>query len=374
MSPLTSLFSILLAAVTLQINLPVDSHPVEFISRAEVVMSLVLARTPDIPQIKNTGQFPDVHKGDWHEIYMLAAEQFGIIHADPKTGLLRPDVSLTRAEFLSMLTQTYGLQMHTAYEYTDVPRDSWYAPYVGVAHRYMLFSLPNPRLLEPGRILTRAEAMKAFLIFEDLKKEDPNLETEKKIAEDQVKKHLRLYSVISTRRTRVTFIDPTNEKKDARKVVDPVALPPSLPELRTMILMYVNEIRIKEGLHALTYNNQLEQSAQAYAEKMAKEGFFSHVSPEGQTLRERIEVTGYYDRTYSPDCFCMKGYSLGENLARGQKSAKEAVDAWMKSPSHRDAILNPDYTDIGVGVKSGLWVQHFGGILLPGQPVHGAAK
>ncbi len=37
----------------------------------------------------------------------------------------------------------------------------------------------------------------------------------------------------------------------------------------------------------------------------------------------------------------------------------------MDSPSHLDAILSSDFTDLGVGVQSGVWVQHFGGLLLP---------
>jgi uncharacterized protein YkwD len=100
---------------------------------------------------------------------------------------------------------------------------------------------------------------------------------------------------------------------------------------------------------------------------MALKGYFSHVSPAGQTLRDRIKTTGYYNRTFSSECFCVKGYSLGENLARGPKTAEQAIKAWLKSPSHREAILNADYTDIGVGVSAGMWVQHFGGVLLPGK-------
>ena len=99
---------------------------------------------------------------------------------------------------------------------------------------------------------------------------------------------------------------------------------------------------------------------------MNREGFFGHTDPAGHTLTDRIDVVGYYDSNVSADCRCIKGYALGENLARGQRTADEVVRAWMDSPSHREAILGADFTDLGVGVQSGTWVQHFGGVLLPG--------
>ena len=95
-----------------------------------------------------------------------------------------------------------------------------------------------------------------------------------------------------------------------------------------------------------------------------------NTAPDGQTLKDRISATSYYDRSFVLACKCVPGFALGENLARGQKTPKEVVDAWMRSPSHRDAILNPDYADLGIGVSAGYWVQHFGGKLFPGQDIH----
>jgi len=41
--------------------------------------------------------------------------------------------------------------------------------------------------------------------------------------------------------------------------------------------------------------------------------------------------------------------AYGENVAMGQRSAAEVVSAWMKSPGHRANILNPRYTELGIG-------------------------
>lgn len=358
-----SLASLLLTAATLQ-GIP-DDRPTEYMSRAEVVMSLVLTRLPDVPALRNTGQFVDVPKGIWHEPYLLYAERVGIIRADENRNL-RPYESVTRAEFLKMLTVTFGLPVGYPHSFSDARRTEWFEPYAGLALHYKLFQFQDHTKLEPQRILTREEAHHAFKIFKRIReREESTPALEQTLAREQMKSKLRLYTVISTRREKVTLIDPP--KESARKpFVRRIRIPPSLPEMRTQILTMVNVIRMEHDLSPLTYSNQLEQSAQGYADRMAAEGFFGHVSPDGNTLKDRIAATSYYDRTFSRDCLCVKGYALGENLARGQKTPKEAVEAWMKSPGHRDAILNPDYTHIGIGARAGIWVQHFGGVLLPG--------
>ena len=40
----------------------------------------------------------------------------------------------------------------------------------------------------------------------------------------------------------------------------------------------------------------------------------------------------------------------GENIAWGEREAANVVDAWMNSQSHRDNILSPNYTHMGVGL------------------------
>lgn len=336
-----------------------------FATRAETVISLLLARSPDLPVVRNVGQFPDVQRGASHEPFMLAAEKYGIITAEEGTNLLHPEGSVTRAEYVKMLTLTFGLPLHVRHDYIDVPDDSWYAPYAGTAKKYGLFELTHPQKLEPGRRVTRTEMIEGLRIFLRLREKRENVRLEQQMAGEQAAGKLKLYSVISTRKQKVVFIDATRPQRRRLTQTQLVTIPPALPELRTTVVMLVNEIRVQHGLKPLKYSSLLEQSAQGYADKMAEKGFFAHVSPDGETLRERVERTGYYDRSFSADCLCVKGYSLGENLARGQKTAEEAVSAWMESPSHRAAILNPDYTDIGIGATAGYWVQHFGGVLLP---------
>ena len=53
--------------------------------------------------------------------------------------------------------------------------------------------------------------------------------------------------------------------------------------------------------------------------------------------------------------------SAGENIAMGQRTPQEVVQAWMNSEGHRRNILNKDFTHIGVGFEqSGYhWTQMF---------------
>ncbi len=62
----------------------------------------------------------------------------------------------------------------------------------------------------------------------------------------------------------------------------------------------------------------------------------------------------------------MKKYGItyryaGENIAMGQKTPEEVVNAWMNSEGHRANILNPNYNTIGVGYVSqgNYWTQEF---------------
>lgn len=49
----------------------------------------------------------------------------------------------------------------------------------------------------------------------------------------------------------------------------------------------------------------------------------------------------------------------GENLAKGFKDAQAAVDGLMRSPAHRENILNRGYKRVGIGEACGVIVQLF---------------
>lgn len=122
----------------------------------------------------------------------------------------------------------------------------------------------------------------------------------------------------------------------------------------TRVIELSNIERAKVGVGPLAYNPQLTQAAEWYSQILASTGCWSHYCPPVTDPVQRVETAGYVD-----------WIAVGENLAAGSRSPEETVAAWMNSPTHRAALLNPDYTEVGVAVAYGgnygiYWAQEFG--------------
>lgn len=114
------------------------------------------------------------------------------------------------------------------------------------------------------------------------------------------------------------------------------------------VLKLTNDIRIENGLSPFKANRELNYAADKYAELMSAKNYFSHTGPDGSTPWERMKAVGFQAQT------------MGENIAFGQQTPEAVVKAWMDSPGHRANILNPRYTQLGVGEDKRYWVQKFG--------------
>ena len=118
------------------------------------------------------------------------------------------------------------------------------------------------------------------------------------------------------------------------------------------VVRLVNAERRKRGINAVSISNKLSSAASLRASEITQK--FSHRRPDGRNFISAAESLGY---TFS---------YIGENIAAGQKSPEDVMNIWMNSPGHRANILNPEYTEIGVGLDYanniyGLhWVQLFG--------------
>ena len=89
---------------------------------------------------------------------------------------------------------------------------------------------------------------------------------------------------------------------------------------------------------------------------MGVQGYFAHISPKGVTPWFWMERNNY-----------QYAYA-GENIAMGFINARDMVEAWLSSPSHRANLLSSKYAEIGVataevdidGMRGVLVVQMFG--------------
>jgi uncharacterized protein YkwD len=116
----------------------------------------------------------------------------------------------------------------------------------------------------------------------------------------------------------------------------------------------------------LYWNNELYASALEHSRDLAESDTFSHygsgtasdITGDGRAslFYERIVTNGYSNY-----------YTVGENIAGGQKNLEEVMEAWLASPGHCENIMNPNYTEVGVAIATNpdstygiYWTQNFG--------------
>lgn len=115
------------------------------------------------------------------------------------------------------------------------------------------------------------------------------------------------------------------------------------------VLNLVNKERRSQGLSALSLSAEARQAARVRAKEIVSS--FSHTRPNGTSCFTVLNEIG------------AKYTSAGENIAKGQKTPEQVVEAWMNSPSHRANILSSKYTKLGVGCyfngSNTYWAQMF---------------
>ncbi len=127
---------------------------------------------------------------------------------------------------------------------------------------------------------------------------------------------------------------------------------PTKDEIKSIehqVIQYTNQEREKYGLSPLRPDWQLSRVARYKSEDMQQNNYFSHQSP---TYGSPFNMMNDFNINYR---------SAAENIAQGQETPYQVVQAWMNSSGHRANILNSEYTHIGVGyVRSGnYWMQMF---------------
>ena len=110
---------------------------------------------------------------------------------------------------------------------------------------------------------------------------------------------------------------------------------------QSTLLSATNNQRNANGRKPLTLNSKLSQAAQAKANDMVARNYWSHNTPDGQEPWVFFANAGY------------QYIKAGENLAYGFLTSSEAVTGWMNSPSHRENLLDADFTEVGFGFANG---------------------
>lgn len=113
--------------------------------------------------------------------------------------------------------------------------------------------------------------------------------------------------------------------------------------LPSVLTDLTNVARAENGLPTVTRNAVLDAAAQAAAEDMAAKGYFSHKTLDGKEPWYWLDQAGY-------------AYSYaGQNLAVNFTDSENVQTAWLASPTHRENIMKPQYTEVGFGTANGYY-------------------
>ena len=140
------------------------------------------------------------------------------------------------------------------------------------------------------------------------------------------------------RTLRVVTVKP--ESREGVPLHFRIAQAPPRPDLEAQMLELVNAERRAAGLQVVKPDPVLTQVARAHSGDMFARGYFSHYTPEGGDLEDRLRTAriGYL--------------TAGENLALAP-TLSTAHSGLMRSPGHRANILRPQFGRLGIGILDG---------------------
>ncbi|HIA91822.1 TPA: CAP domain-containing protein [Candidatus Saccharibacteria bacterium] len=130
---------------------------------------------------------------------------------------------------------------------------------------------------------------------------------------------------------------------------------PSVSSIENRLVGSINVTRGSLDMQPLSLNTQLSKAAVAKQLHMAEQDYWSHTSPDGT---EPWDFVRSYNVTYA---------KAAETLARGFTEPEAVVTGWLNSPSHREALLEPSYSQIGLSITEG--EQGYDAVALFIQPV-----
>lgn len=161
----------------------------------------------------------------------------------------------------------------------------------------------------------------------------------------------------------------TTRERTVASTAAPDNQPLDTGQLERAIHRSVNRERAESGLSRLNFDANLANIARSHSQDMAARGYFSHTSPEGETLEDRYSQHGYDCRVQVSGSRYMTG---AENIAytyadtqviadsggtvdydgNETRIARGLVRQWMNSPGHRENILRPYWNNEGIGVAT----------------------
>jgi hypothetical protein len=114
-----------------------------------------------------------------------------------------------------------------------------------------------------------------------------------------------------------------------------------LPLTAETLVFLTNEERLRNDRPALSINEKLTIAATKKASDVLANDYFAHTTPNGKQFFKWIQEENYQYR------------SAGENLAIAFTEPSSVIHAWMMSKTHKENLLDPYYSEIGIAVMEG---------------------
>jgi len=108
-----------------------------------------------------------------------------------------------------------------------------------------------------------------------------------------------------------------------------------------------NVLRDRNKLNVLQWDENTARAAFQHSKDMSENNDFSHTSKKFGDLDKRLKTA---DVVYQ---------AAGENIAANYTDGPAVVEGWLNSKGHREALLNEEYSHLGVGVYQKYYTQNF---------------
>ncbi len=138
---------------------------------------------------------------------------------------------------------------------------------------------------------------------------------------------------------------------------------PDLRQAAKLIVEQTNNFREQQGRERLETNAKLTETAQDFADFMARTDQYGHTA-DGNRPSQRVKQHGYEYCLVAENIayqFSSIGFATGE-------LAEKFVEGWKNSPGHRKNMLNPAATETGVAISQSDQTGYFYAVQLFGRP------
>lgn len=116
---------------------------------------------------------------------------------------------------------------------------------------------------------------------------------------------------------------------------------------KQQIFDITNIMRKRFNEDSLKWDEPTANVAYLHSQDMADANYFSHVSETKGDLADRLQAGHISYR------------AAGENIAANYIDAIAVMEGWLNSKGHREALLNKEFTNLGVGVYEKYYTQNF---------------